>query len=976
MGHTSEIGVDPWVWHTGSKLDRLARAWVEGDSGAWNSRWLDEGRLIPWLPALSITWLEEGWAQTGYEVYSIHCPELERLSWVAAKSRWILFRKWGKVQSCCEALAWAQKGMETIGPFCTGIHACKACSQTIRHPETILPQFQSPSHTALCLRWPCGVLDLVGRAIGSWFGKRSSSATHSSDRKACSWAFDTSQQRCTIHDWGGHWASYLFDDPSWHTSSIRATLCSERLWFSLPPRQLLGEIIQWASTCVGTIDVCREGSIAFEHYFAARASATVTGENEVCWLGSPCLLTCDCGISRALVYYINVVLLGARDHRPSHRESGGERCQLVSQDPGNRLDCTDTYALVHFVCATGSLCGRLLCDCSSSTIGGSAIHSATNVDGQLQRTGLEMGKCFDCDITHAAQWSMCGCQGSNGDRKGSDPFASTSQALQHHPCIVSIKSSTRFPANGPSGQDRRKPWARHVNLSCRWALCESPPTRWTCFRCHWIVVDEADLVRTASIFVAASIKQRRPAVKILLVSATYGPDTLSHFRVPNRTFHSVDVERPFPISVIDDKFSTDLVMALWTHLSHAMSGQFVLQSAAKRDVHRLSERLETMQIQHQALWSGISIDSSSPGYVMTELSRGVTFSLAISGPRELFASSGMLFIGAPSRTTVEQRNGRVGRTSAGVAVNLHPGVEREIVPHPSGSEFLQNPDFWQQRLGIVGMLMPYEPTPGWVRVNAFWHIHHGLLDMLEVSEQEASLVADLFHRCMSDEGLCRLLTQQTLDPELHFEDLRHRNYAGTTQVVDKLNSLEFNWTTARPFQVFRAGNAISFRTLHVRMHRLVFDQPSSPVIQAGQLEPDVYAARCLVDPLFGLPPNTRVVSPGAAQRKLSPDQSRYSALDLACYLNRGWPSHGKYDYSSDLPQALQPVELGDASYAESVCQWLSYTLQCPVDAHFLVTGSMKATHRSIRAELGSLRKLTVIADTSTLALVPLLVQTP
>lgn len=494
-----------------------------------------------------------------------------------------------------------------------------------------------------------------------------------------------------------------------------------------------------------------------------------------------------------------------------------------------------------------------------------------------------------------------------------------------------------------------------------------------------IMVDEADLVRTASIFVAASIKQRRPAVKILLVSATYGPDTLSHFRVPNRTFHSVDVERPFPISVIDDKFSTDLVMALWTHLSHAMSGQFVLQSATKRDVHRLSERLETMQIQHQALWSGISIDSSSPGYVMTELSRGVTFrnaTLAISGPRELFASSGMLFIGAPSRTTVEQRNGRVGRTSAGVAVNLHPGVEREIVPHPSGSEFLQNPDFWQQRLGIVGMLMPYEPTPGWVRVNAFWHIHHGLLDMLEVSEQEASLVADLFHRCMSDEGLCRLLTQQTLDPELHFEDLRHRNYAGTTQVVDKLNSLEFNWTTARPFQVFRAGNAISFRTLHVRMHRLVFDQPSSPVIQAGQLEPDVYAARCLVDPLFGLPPNTRVVSPGAAQRKLSPDQSRYSALDLACYLNRGWPSHGKYDYSSDLPQALQPVELGDASYAESVCQWLSYTLQCPVDAHFLVTGSMKATHRSIGAELGSLRKLTVIADTSTLALVPLLVQTP
>ena len=162
----------------------------------------------------------------------------------------------------------------------------------------------------------------------------------------------------------------------------------------------------------------------------------------------------------------------------------------------------------------------------------------------------------------------------------------------------------------------------------------------------------------------------------------------------------------------------------------------------------------------------------------------------------------------------------------------------------------------------------------------------------------------------------------------------------------------------------------------MRMHRLVFDQPSSPVIQAGQLEPDVYAARCLVDPLFGLPPNARVVSPGAALRKLAPEQSRYSALDLACYLNRGWPANGRYDYNVDLPQTLLPVQLGDASYADSVCQWLSSTLQCPVDAHFLVTGSTKATHRSIGAELGSLRKLTIIADTSTLALVELPKTTP
>ena len=111
-----------------------------------------------------------------------------------------------------------------------------------------------------------------------------------------------------------------------------------------------------------------------------------------------------------------------------------------------------------------------------------------------------------------------------------------------------------------------------------------------------------------------------------------------------------------------------------------------------------------MQLPRQRLWAGVSIDETAPGYVVTEPSRGVTFrnaTLAISGSRELFTSGGLLFLGAPSRATVEQRNGRVGRisisrvdhpTAASTAQKfLHPGVDRETIPHPSGSEFLQDP---------------------------------------------------------------------------------------------------------------------------------------------------------------------------------------------------------------------------------------------------------------------------------------------
>ena len=90
---------------------------------------------------------------------------------------------------------------------------------------------------------------------------------------------------------------------------------------------------------------------------------------------------------------------------------------------------------------------------------------------------------------------------------------------------------------------------------------------------------------------------------------------------------------------------------------------------------------------------------------------------------------------------------------------------------------------------------------------------------------------------------------------------------------------------------------IDFRRLEVRLFKLHFDDSRQGVIAAELFEPEVYAARSLVDPIFGLPRGTVIVSPGLPGRELQPTQSRLSALDLICFLHRGWPRGQHYDHN-------------------------------------------------------------------------------
>ena len=494
-----------------------------------------------------------------------------------------------------------------------------------------------------------------------------------------------------------------------------------------------------------------------------------------------------------------------------------------------------------------------------------------------------------------------------------------------------------------------------------------------------IVIDEADLVRAPALYAAHRIRQVRPSTHLLLVSATYNADTLQHYGVRDDCLHALDLERPHPTTIVQDTMSTDLVMSLWVHLKHALQGKFLLQAATKREVTRTSERLESMQLRHQPVWSGVTLDGSAPGFVITELSRGVTFpgvTLAISGPRELYASAGILFAGPPSRATIIQRNGRVGRTGPGLAVNLHAGVERSIIPHPQGSEYLSDPEFWQKHFGILGMLVPFSATDPFVAVNPYWAVHGGLLTTLGGGPQAAPLLAELFHRTLSDESLLRAMTQRKLDASMHFEDLCHRNEDLVNIAVDKLNHLNFDWTSLRPFKVCRGGVERIFRTLSVRMHELIFDQPSHPVVQTELLEPEVFAARSLIDPLFGLPKNTRVIAPGAAMRHLTPEQTRLSALDLICYLHSGWPKGGSYVYGEHMPQKLRPIQIGDFDYIQRCCLWLVNQLQSPLTLHYLTQGASEARQKVFSEDLKSNRHVHLIADQACFAIVQVPQNTP
>ena len=130
----------------------------------------------------------------------------------------------------------------------------------------------------------------------------------------------------------------------------------------------------------------------------------------------------------------------------------------------------------------------------------------------------------------------------------------------------------------------------------------------------------------------------------------------------------------------------DHLVALWKYFSELRTGQYVLQTATLAEACKLQERAEAMSLSPELHTSNCPPRAEAEGYIATQLERGVTYpalASAVSGPREFRLIAGRPTLMSPCAATIEQRNGRAGRTKAGVAVNLEQTIEMPSAPHPS-----------------------------------------------------------------------------------------------------------------------------------------------------------------------------------------------------------------------------------------------------------------------------------------------------
>ena len=117
--------------------------------------------------------------------------------------------------------------------------------------------------------------------------------------------------------------------------------------------------------------------------------------------------------------------------------------------------------------------------------------------------------------------------------------------------------------------------------------------------------------------------------------------------------------------------------------AHIVARKIFASGINKARILKLADRLSVSGFSVQPVWAGEQFDPTVQGYAITDLSRGLTLphlALAVSGTTELYSHDGLLCLGPPSRATVIQRNGRIGRTQPGAAINLHPGIERTSHP--------------------------------------------------------------------------------------------------------------------------------------------------------------------------------------------------------------------------------------------------------------------------------------------------------
>ena len=63
------------------------------------------------------------------------------------------------------------------------------------------------------------------------------------------------------------------------------------------------------------------------------------------------------------------------------------------------------------------------------------------------------------------------------------------------------------------------------------------------------------------------------------------------------------------------------------------------------------------------------------------------------------------------------------RTCPGVAVYLHEGEDRLNSPNVTGTQYLEDPPFWDRLLGLSGFLEPPDAMPAeYLQVSEWWEI--------------------------------------------------------------------------------------------------------------------------------------------------------------------------------------------------------------------------------------------------------------